>query len=228
MKTSPKCLLVLAFTLAVGCRAQAQEVGHGQLDARFSKPAAASPSAPVSLGSLASENPRAVTRYITGSDGDHSLDAAIVVEQVFAQYSLYTVRLQFASGAEQSISVTAPSGGLQPELRDMSGDSVPNDVVLSSKVLRLPLVVLLNEGHDHLTVASSPGSFSPDDGRTSGTHQVRHASALVSPGFKSTGLASGSGLFLPQLRENLISPIARRSSRHSNYSSSSGRAPPCS
>jgi hypothetical protein len=44
-------------------------------------------------------------------------------------------------------------------MRDMSGDSVANDLVLTSKLLGLPPIVLLDEGHDHLTVASSPGAL---------------------------------------------------------------------
>ena len=92
-------------------------------------------------------NPRAVVRYATRFEGDHSLDAATVTESISAPCTLYTVRLQFASGAEQSISVTAPPGGLQPEMRDMSGDSVANDLALTSKLLGLPPIVLLNEGH---------------------------------------------------------------------------------
>jgi hypothetical protein len=74
---------------------------------------------------------------------------------ISARLTLYTVRLQFASGAEQSISVAAPPGALQPEMRDMSGDSVANDLVLSPKLLGLPPIVLLNEGHDHLTARHS-------------------------------------------------------------------------
>jgi hypothetical protein len=35
-------------------------------------------------------------------------------------------------------------------MRDMSGDSVANDLVRTSKLLGLPPIVLLNEGHDHL------------------------------------------------------------------------------
>jgi hypothetical protein len=99
---------------------------------------------------------------IQGVKADHSLEAAIVAEQVFARYSLYTVRLQFASGAEQSIAITAPPGGLRPEMWDMSGDNVPNDLVLTSRLLRSPLIVLLNDGHDHLTVAVSPDSFASE------------------------------------------------------------------
>lgn len=228
MKPGPKFLLALALILAADGRVRSQDCrglslseGKNLACTSDSIPAAAEPSA---LG-----NHRRVTRYATGFDGDHSLDAAIVAEQVFSRYSLYTVRLQFASGAEQSISVVAPPGGLQLEMRDMSGDSVPNDLVLTSKLLRLPLVVLLNEGHDHLTVAGSPGSFSPDEeGRTSGTREVHHISVLASHGFRLAGLVSSDGFFPPQLQAHAFSPVTVRFTCRSTYFSRSGRAPPCS
>jgi hypothetical protein len=167
-----------------------------------------------------------ITRYVTEHDGDHSLEAAIAAEQVFARYSLYTVRLQFASGAEQSIAITAPPGGLRPEMRDMSGDSVPNDLVLTSRLLRSPLIVLLNDGHDHLTVAVSPDSFASGEGRALGARQTHSASALMSSNFKAGGLTNGGALFHPRPEENLLSPITQRVAESPKNSSSSGRAPP--
>jgi hypothetical protein len=226
MQPSPKFLLALAFTLAVGLRAHSQDIGHGQFRADVGNHGSASSSIPVVSEPSASGNHWGVTRYATGSDGDHSLEAAIVAEQVFARYTLYTVRLQFASGAEQSIAVAAPPGGLQPEMRDMSGDSVANDLVLTSRLLRSLLVVLLNDGHDHLTVAVSPGSFASGEGRASGPHQVHRASALLSYGFKLRALSNGGGLFLPQPQPNFLSPISQIVTKPAGYTSSSGRAPP--
>jgi hypothetical protein len=225
MKPSPGILLALALVLSTGDRAEAQVGSRGQ-QSTVRNGASTLSSIAVLPQSSRVGNHRGVTHYFTGFDGDHSLDAAIIAEQVFARYSLYTVRLQFASGAEESISVTAPPGGLQPEMRDMSGDSVPNDLVLTSKLLGSTLIVLLNDGHDHFTVVSAPGAFSPDEDRTSGTHQVHHTSALASHGFRSAGLMSGGGLLLLQSKENLIFPFVPRFNRHSSYSSISGRAPP--
>jgi hypothetical protein len=127
---------------------------------------------------------------------------------ISAPCTLYTVRLQFASGAEQSISVTAPPGGLQPEMRDMSGDSVANDLVLTSKLLGLPPIVLLNEGHDHLTVASSPGAFACGEDRASGSYQVHRASALLSAKFKG-GAKQLRRPDCPEAQEHLLSSIAQ-------------------
>jgi hypothetical protein len=181
---------------------------------------------PKVAGAQFAENREQFTRYATGSDGDHSLDAATVAEQVFGRYTVYTVRLQFASGHEQSISVTAPPGGLQPEMRDMSGDDIPNDLVLTSKLLRSPLVVLLNDGHDHLTVAVSPGAFASGEYRASGGHPAFHASALASPGFKHPGLGNGGELLIPQLPESLRFSISVLPSQDAMFTCSAERAPP--
>jgi hypothetical protein len=226
MKLSPKFTLVLALTLSSGIRAHSQDVNHGRLQADSSIHSAAFYSIPIAPGHSAWVSQQRVTRYSTRLEGDHSLDAATVTEQVFSRYALYTVRLQFTSGAEQSIVVTAPPGGLQPEMRDMSGDSVPNDLVLTSRLLRLPLVVLLNEGNDHLKVAISPGSFASGEGRTLATHQTHRASVLMRSGFKAGGLTIGSELFLPQVQAGFLPSAVDWVKKDSSFSASSGRAPP--
>jgi hypothetical protein len=229
MKPSPKLLLALALTLAVCGRVQSQGVSCGQLEVGevgVSKQAYAASTIREAAATSALDDHLGITRYVTEYDGDHSLEAAIVAEQVFARYSLYTVRLQFASGAEQSIAITAPPGGLRPEMRDMSGDSVPNDLVLTSRLLRSPLIVLLNDGHDHLTVAVSPDSFASGEGRALGAHQTHYASALMSSSFKAGGLTNGGALFHSRPQENLLSPITQRVTESPKNSSSSGRAPP--
>jgi hypothetical protein len=225
MKLLPPLVLALAFILADGLRASSQEVACGQLQADsrheravFSLPNASEPSA--------LSSPRTIARYATRFEGDHSLDAATVTELMSAPGTLYTVRLQFASGAEQSIFVTAPPGGLQPEMRDMSGDSVANDLVLTSKLLGLPPIVLLNEGHDHLTVAISPGSFASDEDRASGSHEVPRGSALLSAKFEPGELSNRGGLHCPEAQENLLSSIAQIFAKTAERTSISGRAPP--
>jgi len=226
MKFSPKLLLALALTLSVGVGASAQDVPRGQFEVELTSHAPTVSSIPVAFEPPPLGIHSTVTHYATRLDGDHSLEEATVIEQAFARYTLYTVRLQFASGAEQSVVVTAPPGGLQPEMRDMNGDSVPNDLVLTSRLFGLPLIVLLNEGHDHLTVAISPGSFASDEGRASGQHQVHRAFALVSSGFKRGGLNSYGGLHHPQREEKLLSTLAFLSAMYAEHPSASGRAPP--
>lgn len=226
MKLSPKLLLALAIALSVSARAHGQEVAGGEFQLAMTSRSPAFSSVPVvSEASVSGVHPK-VTHYATEFDGDHSLQEATVVEQAFSRYTLYTVHLQFASGVEQSVILTAPPGGLQPEMRDMSGDSVPNDLVLSSKLLGLPLIVLLNEGHDHLTVAISPGAFTSGENRASGPHQAYGAAALVSPRLRSCEFASRGGPHDAHLEQRLLSPLVSQSTRDTEHPSASGRAPP--
>jgi hypothetical protein len=90
-------------------------------------------------------------------------------------------------------------------MRDRSGE---NDLVLTSKLLGLPPIVLLNEGHDHLTVASSPGAFASGEDRASGSYQVHRASALLSAKFKG-GAKQLRRPDCPEAQENLLSSIAQ-------------------
>ena len=228
LKASPKFLLALAFAISLGVGAQAQELTCDQFpaDANHSGGAAAACSESGVRELRGGSNWRKVTRFATRFEGDHSVESMTVDEQLFARYSLYTVRLQFASGAEQSLAVTAPPGGLRPEMGDMSGDNVPNDVVLSSGLLRVPLIVLLNEGHDHLTVAISPGSFSSGEDRALGPRKIHDGLALVRSGFRSPGRATDSELLPPHLQEDSLSPITPVFPWDANCTCASGRAPP--
>ena len=226
MKLTPKLWLALALTLWSGVRAHSQDMSGGEFQAGVGDYATVSSSIILASPSVTSSNHERVTRYATRFAGDHSLEEATVVEQAFARYTRYTVWLQFASGAEQFVVVTAPPGGLQLEMRDMNGDRVPNDLVLTTKLLRLPLIVLLNEGHDHLAVAISPGSFTTGEGRASGPHQVYLASALATPGLKRGGHANSGDLHFPQLEEKLLAPPAQVLTKRADCSSASGRAPP--
>ncbi len=226
MKLSPKFLLALTLALSVGARAHAQEVAGGEFQSDLTSRSFAFSWAPVvSEPSALGVHPK-VTHYATEFDGDHSLQEATVVEQAFSRYALYTVHLQFASGVEQSVVLTAPPGGLQPEMRDMSGDSVPNDLVLTSKLLGLPLIVLLNEGHDYLTVAISPIAVATGEDRASGPHQAYRAAALVSPRLKSGELAGRGGPHDAHMEEKPLCPLVSQSTRDTEHPSASGRAPP--
>jgi|SRR5208283_4133233 len=226
MKLRLQLALALAFALSIGVGTHSQDIARTQLRADGCSFAQEGSSLPNATEPSLLSNHRMVARYATRLEGDHSLDAATVTEMISAPYTLYTVRLQFASGAEQSIVVTAPPGGLQPEMRDMSGDSVANDLVLTSKLLGLPPIVLLNEGHDHLAVAISPGAFASGEGRASGSHEVHRGLALLSGKFKAGKLSNCGGLQHPGAQENLFSPIAPIFAQPADHTSSSGRAPP--
>ena len=132
---------------------------------------------------IGSNNRYQVTQYVMDSDGDHSLDLATVVEHPTGGYAQYTVQLHLASGVEQSLVVSAPAGGLQLEMHDMSGDKIPNDLVLRPTLFsRLP-TVLLNDGDNHFAVAISgtvPNSLSCGQELDSrGERRARHCCVAV-------------------------------------------------
>jgi hypothetical protein len=219
--------LALMLALSAGARDQSEDVGRGRVQTGVNDIVSRPVSTSVVPESPTLSNHEAVTSYVMDFEGDHSLDVATVVEQVFSGYASYTVQLHLASGTEQSIAVTAPPGGIQLEMHDMTGDKVPNDLVLTSTLLCWPPTVLINDGHDHFTVAISadfPG-FSGED-RASSPHDVHGAAALMSCGFKTGSHANGGGLFLPQPQATLFSPLAQPVTGRSDHKPLSGRAPP--
>jgi hypothetical protein len=227
MMPSLQFRIVIAFTLLTGIPARPREMqGPRSQHPVYSGSSFAGNSASSASETQSSVSRFGATRYSTILNGDHSLEAAKIVEEVFSQYTLYTVRFQFASGVEQSIAIAALPGGLQPEVLDMSGDSVANDVVLNSSLLHAPLVVLLNDGHDHLTVAISPGSFSSREGRRLGTPPFHRSMGL--PSFSSRVKAIASrGMFLPvRPQEARVSHIAHVVAQTVGRTSSFDRAPP--
>ncbi len=141
-----------------------------------------------------------VRRYFMDFDGDHSLDLATVIEQPVGGYAKYTVHLHLASGVEQSINLTAPRGGLQLEMHDMSGDNIPNDLILRPAFLQSLPTILLNDGHDHFAVAiTGPNSSSLSCGQEMAPREatIRAPSRYCPPGFKTGDLKNDGGLFLP-------------------------------
>src|SRR5450631_2336367 len=102
-----------------------------------------------------SNNHLEITNYLMNYAGDHSLDIATVIEQPSTGYTKYTVQLHLVSGAEQSVILSAPPGGLRVEMRDMTGDKIPNDVVLRPALIRWVPTVLVNDGKGYFKVAVS-------------------------------------------------------------------------
>ena len=220
--------LALTLALSVGVREQSDDVGRSQTQAGVNDLLSKPVSTPVVPEPPALGNYSEVTYYVMDFDGDHSLDLATVVEQVFSGYASYTVQLHLVSGAEQTIAVTAPPGGLQLEMHDMTGDKVPNDLVLRPALIHWLPTVLVNDGHDHFAVVISnhpPDSLSSGRDLQSRGSYARGTAALMSSGFKAGGLARGRELF-PQLRELLLAPTTQAVVQHWEHSTSSGRAPP--
>ena len=215
--------LILALCVSLLDRAPASSRGPHRRDSKGSLSATREPAISVS------NNHFEVRNYFMDFAGDHSLDVATVIEQRSAGYTKYTVQLHLASGAEQSVVVSAPPGGLQVEMHDMTGDNVPNDIVLRPALLRWLPTVLVNDGHEHFEVAVSgtdPSSFSSSGDLGSRRRDLQSFALLNSSGFKVVQLPNSRRLFDPQLRESPFSSFTQTDTNRLGHASSPGRAPP--
>ena len=187
---------------------------------------------PVADGGIAiskSNDHSQVRNYFMDFAGDHSLDVATVTEQPSGAYVRYTVELHLASGVEQSIVVSGPPGGLQVEMHDMTGDKIPNDVVLRPSLLRWLPTVLVNDGHEHFEVVVSgtdPHSFSSSEDLGSRRRDSQTFALLTTSGFKTIHLSNTRSLFDPQLRECSFSSFTHAGTDSLGRASNPGRAPP--
>jgi hypothetical protein len=154
---------------------------------------------------------------------------APTVGQITSWYTRYTLNLELDMGGEQSVVVMAPPGGLELAVRDMTGDKVQNDVVVTPALLHWPLTVLVNDGHNHFTVAisaKSPDSSASDQGQASRTRGFVDISALVSAGFEPHALTDRGELPLRPRQSRLLSSIITAATPLHAIASDSGRAPP--
>lgn len=230
MRSSARVLglaaLALMFILPWRLVAHPQERRAGQLPPRFTLNEAGSISVPlVPEGERSSQ----VTHHLTGFYDDRSLDVAIAVEQISTRYIRYTVQLRLPSGVRQSLAVNAPPGGLEAEVRDMTGDDVRNDLVLTPALFPWLSTILVNDGRDHFEVAHSggcSGSLSPGGDVGRGQRDCRSAAALARSGLHPGGLAKVEGLFLLQQRETRFTPLTQTSRSRFEHSPSLGRDPP--
>jgi hypothetical protein len=176
-----------------------------------------------------SRNHSEIRNYFMDFAGDHSLDIATVIEQPSAGYTKYTIELRLASGAEQSVVVSAPPGGLQVEMHDMTGDKIANDIVLRPALLRWLPTVLVNDGHEHFEVAVSgtdPSSFSSSEDLGSRRRDSQTFALLMSSGFKAVHHPDSRRLFAPQVQECLLPSFTQTVTDRLGHASSPGRAPP--
>jgi hypothetical protein len=215
--------LVLALCVAGLDHAPVRSRGSHRADARANLTATGGTA--ISVSNTHSE----IRNYFMDFAGDHSLDVATVIEQASAGYTKYTVQLRLASGAEQSVIVTAPPGGLQVEMHDMTGDKIANDIVLRPALLRWPPTVLVNDGHEHFEVAVSgtdPSSFSSNEDLGSRRRDSQTFALLISSGFKTLHLPNSRRLFDPQVQECLFPSFTQMVTNRLSLASSPGRAPP--
>jgi hypothetical protein len=190
---------------------------------------AAAASEPLSVSSSPVGDHFQVKSYVLDFAGDHSLNAATVTERAMAGRAHYTVQLRLASGAEQSVVVAAPPGGLQIEMHDMTGDHVQNDVVLWPALLSWPPTVLVNDGHDHFAVVVSgadPGNFSSSENLGSLPRNGQTFAFLRSSGFKAIHVPNSKRMVGPESQQGPFSPFSQSFARGTEHASSSGRAPP--
>jgi len=173
------------------------------------------------------ELPR-VTHHVTGFYDDRTLDVGITVERVCTWYMRYKIQVQLPSGAEQSLAVMAPPGGLQPEVRDANGDGIRNDLVLTPAMTAWPPTVLINDGHDHFEVSHSgaTGSLTSHEDVRWSAADIHRAAALTSCASCTSGLTKGGGLFLPQLKGCNLIPFTQAVPGRLGHRPSSERAPP--
>lgn len=183
----------------------------------------------VNTATDASGSPCCEQNYLLDFAGDHSLNAATVTEQAVEGRTKYTVDLHLASGAQQSVVVAGPPGGLQIQMQDMTGDDVPNDVILRPALLSRLSAVLVNDGHDHFTVvgaSASTGSLSSSENLGSRRQRNQAFALLRSTGFKSIYFPARKRILVSQLRYPFLYSFGHSFARIAKRGSRPERAPP--
>src|SRR5208283_5664656 len=102
MKSGSSLLFALALALSGVVSAHSQDTGVVEFQSNLVDPASVPSSGTSASPSASSTNRITATRYSIQFAGDHSLNSATVTEDVSSRFTVYAVRLQFASGAEQS------------------------------------------------------------------------------------------------------------------------------
>jgi len=162
-------------------------------------------------------------------DGDLRPDLADVqVGRSDISLTDYWVQLQLSEAAHQTFLIVAPSGGLQIAARDVNGDHAL-DLVLTTKWLKQPIAILLNDGHggfSRVDPTAFSGAFS--ESKTSWdshTHEVPDAVGI--PSQTRTGICSVvTRLPHDGPRVCSIPPSNCGFPRNSFLTSHLGRAPP--
>jgi hypothetical protein len=168
---------------------------------------------------------------IADFDGDALPDVATVqAGLVVASQTNYWIHFAFSAGNERSVSVFAPTGGLQISSRDVNGDSFL-DVVVSTRLANQPVAVLLNDGRGNFRLADVRGFPAAIwETRTEWRGKCARVddsdAAMASAGW-SAGVLLFAAKFAewPPAAEELAGPRGRRTSRHV-AEGIRGRAPP--
>ncbi len=180
-------------------------------------------------GANQGDTPRRELGLTSNENAGGARSVAPVAGQTTSWYTRYTLNLKLDMGSEQSVVVMAPPGGLELAVRDMTGDKVQNDLVVTPALLRWPLIVLVNDGHNHFTAAISakfPNSSASDQDQALGTRGPMDLSALVSAGFEHHALTDRGGFPPPPRQAGLLPSMVTAATLLHAIASGSGRAPP--
>jgi hypothetical protein len=168
---------------------------------------------------------------IADFDGDHRPDLATVqIGHSDSWDTQYWIAFHLSCGARQTLSITAPTGGLQITSRDVNGDDFL-DLIVTTAWTNRPVAVLLNSGQGDFRVLD-PSVFSAafqtsEKSCACPTEETNSAAAaLLSP--YRTGICSQGRAFSSSPNViALLFPRACRSSLSLVVASFLGRAPPC-
>jgi hypothetical protein len=180
-----------------------------------------------SLAVSASQDRAMLAKHIGPSAGSSRSSVDAIRLNQAAWNVRYTVRLKLDTGDEQSVTVIAPPGGLQLAMRDMTGDHVPNDVVVTPALLHWPLTVLVNDGHQFSVAISGTFPNSASDRDRASSRQGMWESSALPAGNGETHAAGirGRVVFPPQC-EAFFSPVVTTVTASRTVGSGPERAPP--
>jgi hypothetical protein len=199
-----RCLILLVLLLGLSARSATATELHN------------TPDAPAGSG---------LGFAIADFDGDHIPDLASIREDSSTDY---WIQVQFSASARQAIRLVAPAGGLLVEARDVNGDNIV-DLVFTTSVSKLPVAVLLNNGHGSFSRAeptSFPEAFSHSEAKlNSRPNQMGQFSGILSE--SSVRSCAGPA----DLSDVQLNPGSIRHSRQEFVAggfllSHAGRAPP--
>src|SRR5580658_6433589 len=163
-------------------------------------------------------------------DGDHRPDlVGVQAGQGNVARTNYWIQLQLSAAGQQTISLVAPSGGLQVAARDVNGDRIP-DLILTTTWFGQPVAIFINDGHGTFTrveTSAFPEAFRKSPTLWNGEVDLAADAVGVPPPSRagvciavarSPHAGSNAGTASPALPGIFSSPF---------LFSQLGRAPPC-
>ncbi|MGD0966328.1 MAG: VCBS repeat-containing protein [Candidatus Acidiferrales bacterium] len=140
----------------------------------------------------------------------------------------YWIQLQLSNVGQQSIQLSAPTGGLRIEARDVNGDHSV-DLVLATAWFRQPVAILLNNGHGVFSQVE-PGTFPGAFSESGADWGARSNQAIDIPGvppqLQSSACLEANGSLLSRSPTGAISHSNPAFLLRSFAISYAGRAPP--